>query len=672
MNNILVTGGLGFIGSQYARLLAQKGYYPAIIDKMTYAADVNRIKDIEDEIYIGDRLYIGDICNKELIQDIINKHDINVIVNFAAETHVDNSIEDSREFVKSNFEGVQVLLDLCRENDIDKYVQISCYDESTRALTVQGLKNYHELREGDLVFSLNPNTFDIEIKHIKKVIIQHYEGPMVHFRNKRIDLLVTPNHNMFILDTTRKLCIESANNASKRSIFYMPKGIWKGKTEEHYEIGGFWKVDIKDLMYILGIYIGDGFTSYQEKEKTTKKGTKTICHAYRIFFDIPTTKKCRKRVEETLTRMQIFWHPHSGMAGEHIYFSGKEWMEFFDQCGKGAKNKRIPRWVLEYSPDILKHLFEGLIGSDGSLEGEIFADNSWKMYYTSSVGLLSDISELCIKLGYDPSIHNRNIKDKEIHIQDWYNESRKIAPTGDSYYIFIANTTKSISANKKHDIVDYNGDIWCLQVEDNKNFIVERHGRFDFCGNTDEVYGSAEKWSFDENERLSPGNPYSATKAAADLLCLSYWNTYQLPIVITRSSNNYGPYQHTEKFIPKMITSAIHGKPLLIYGDGSNIRDWLYVKDNCKGILQVMEKGKIGEIYNIGGGKELTNNYVASLIAERFGIEIKYIEDRKGHDKRYSINCDKIKNELEWKPVKKFEDGLNDTIRYYVEEEKRK
>jgi dTDP-glucose 4,6-dehydratase len=312
--NILVTGAMGFIGSYYARLLSQKGYYPTIIDKMTYAADVNRIKGIEDEIYIGDRLYVGDICNRELVQDIINKHDINVIVNFAAETHVDNSIKDSREFVKSNFEGVQILLDLCRENDIEKYVQIS----------------------------------------------------------------------------------------------------------------------------------------------------------------------------------------------------------------------------------------------------------------------------------------------------------------------------------------------------------------------TDEVYGSAERWSFDENEKLSPGNPYSACKAAADLLCLAYWNTYQLPIVVTRSSNNYGPYQHTEKYIPKMITNAIHGKPLLIYGDGENVRDWLYVKDGVKAIKLVMEKGKIGEIYNIGGGKELTNNYVATCIAERFGVEIEYIEDRKGHDKRYSVNCDKIKDELGWKPVKKFEEGLNDTIRYYVEEEKRK
>jgi len=311
---VLVTGGLGFIGSQYVRLLTQKGYYPIIIDKMTYAADVNRIKGIEEEICIENRLYVGDICDKKLVQDIIDKHDINSIVNFAAESHVDSSIENSEKFVKSNFEGVQVLLDICRINDIEKYIQSS----------------------------------------------------------------------------------------------------------------------------------------------------------------------------------------------------------------------------------------------------------------------------------------------------------------------------------------------------------------------TDEVYGSADQRSFDENDKLNPGNPYSATKAAADLLCLAYYNTYKLPIVITRSSNNYGPYQHREKFIPKMITDAINGRPLLVYGNGENVRDWLYVRDNVKAIRRVMEIGKIGEIYNIGGGKELTNNYIASLISERFGVGIKYIEDRKGHDKRYSINCDKIEKELGWKPVKKFEDGLEDTIKWYIEEEKRK
>lgn len=301
-SNVLVTGALGFIGSFYAKLLLREKYNVSILDKMTYVADIRRIEDIKDNI----NLYIGDICDKELCNEIVKKHDIDIIVNFAASTHVDNSIDSSMEFVKSNFEGVQVLLDVCRENDIEKFVQIS----------------------------------------------------------------------------------------------------------------------------------------------------------------------------------------------------------------------------------------------------------------------------------------------------------------------------------------------------------------------TDEIYGSIEKGSFNEEDRLKPGNPYSACKAGAELLCMSYYNTYSTPIVITRSSNNYGPFQHKEKLIPKMISLAIQGKDLEIYGDGNNIRDWLSVRDNVNAIRLVMRKGYVGEIYNIGAGNEKTNNEIAKIIADKFGVGIKYIKDRMGHDFRYSINCDKIMRDLGWRPKISFEEGLEETIKY--------
>lgn len=301
-SNILVTGGLGFIGSWYVKLLAREGYYPVVIDNNTYAADINRIKgnDYEDEIYIGNRLYIGDICDRELVENIIQKHDINVIVNFAAETHVDRSITDSSEFIHSNILGVHVLLELVRKNDL-KMVQIS----------------------------------------------------------------------------------------------------------------------------------------------------------------------------------------------------------------------------------------------------------------------------------------------------------------------------------------------------------------------TDEVYGSIITGSFQETDRLNPSNPYSASKASADLLALSYYKTYGLSVVITRSSNNYGPGQFPEKFIPKMVHDAKEGKPLSVYGSGENVRDWLYVEDNCEAIKLVMERGSAGEIYNIGGCNEMTNNQVAGIISKKLNSPIVYVKDRPGHDFRYSINCSKIQRELCWKPTTPFETGIN-------------
>ncbi|MEM2300534.1 MAG: dTDP-glucose 4,6-dehydratase [Candidatus Hadarchaeales archaeon] len=184
---------------------------------------------------------------------------------------------------------------------------------------------------------------------------------------------------------------------------------------------------------------------------------------------------------------------------------------------------------------------------------------------------------------------------------------------------------------------------------------------------TDEVYGSIRKGSFKEEDPLRPSSPYAATKAAADMLVRSYFVTYGLPVLITRSTNNFGPYQHPEKLIPKLIINAILGKPLPIYGDGKNVRDWLYVADNCEAIDLVLRKGKNGEIYNIGGGNEKMNIEIAEFILEKLGKPksmIKFIKDRPGHDLRYSLNCEKIK-ELGWKPRHNFEKALEETIYWY-------
>ena len=186
---------------------------------------------------------------------------------------------------------------------------------------------------------------------------------------------------------------------------------------------------------------------------------------------------------------------------------------------------------------------------------------------------------------------------------------------------------------------------------------------------TDEVYGSISKGSWDESFPLSPNSPYSASKASADMFVRAYFQTHELDVLITRCSNNYGPYQYPEKLIPLFITNIIENKKVPIYGDGLNVRDWLHVDDHCEGIYLVLTKGKSGEIYNIGGGLELTNKEITNEILNSMGKDetyIRYVEDRKGHDRRYSINCDKISRELGYKPRITFEKGLQDTINWYV------
>ncbi|PPQ46713.1 dTDP-glucose 4,6-dehydratase [Paenibacillus peoriae] len=190
---------------------------------------------------------------------------------------------------------------------------------------------------------------------------------------------------------------------------------------------------------------------------------------------------------------------------------------------------------------------------------------------------------------------------------------------------------------------------------------------------TDEVYGSlGETGLFTEETPLQPNSPYSASKASGDLLVRAYHETFGLPVNITRCSNNYGPYQFPEKLIPLMISRALSDQQLPVYGDGLNIRDWLYVEDHCSAIDLVIHQGKLGEVYNIGGNNERTNVHIVKTVLEELGKPeslISYVQDRPGHDRRYGIDPTKTMNELGWKPKHSFETGIKETIRWYLDNE---
>ena len=185
---------------------------------------------------------------------------------------------------------------------------------------------------------------------------------------------------------------------------------------------------------------------------------------------------------------------------------------------------------------------------------------------------------------------------------------------------------------------------------------------------TDEVYGSTSSGSFAEVDTLDPSSPYSASKAGGELLARSYFKTYGLNVMVTRSSNNYGPFQYPEKLIPVMIIKALRDQPLPIYGKGTNVRDWLHVDDNCRAIDLILNKGKAGDVVNVGSGNEVPNIEVAKMILKHMRKPeslIKFVDDRPGHDFRYSLNWDKIRK-MGWKPSIRFEDGLKSTVDWYL------
>jgi dTDP-glucose 4,6-dehydratase len=188
---------------------------------------------------------------------------------------------------------------------------------------------------------------------------------------------------------------------------------------------------------------------------------------------------------------------------------------------------------------------------------------------------------------------------------------------------------------------------------------------------TDEVYGSlGPTGRFTEETPIAPSSPYSASKASSDLLALAYAHTFHMPVVVTRCSNNYGPYQFPEKLIPLMIANAVRDRPLPVYGDGLNVRDWIHVEDHCWGLLAALEKGAAGEVYNLGGSSERQNIQIVKLVLDKLGkpgLLIQYVKDRPGHDRRYAIDASKAGRRLGWVPRHSFEEGLGETVSWYVE-----
>lgn len=237
----------------------------------------------------------------------------------------------------------------------------------------------------------------------------------------------------------------------------------------------------------------------------------------------------------------------------------------------------------------------------------------------------------------------------------------------DSVVNFAAESHVDRSINNSTDFV--NSNILGVQVLLEAIRIVGKKKRF-LQVSTDEVYGSIKQGSWDELSPIKPNSPYSASKASAEHFVNSYHHTYGLTTLITRSSNNYGAYQYPEKIIPLFITNIIEGKKLPLYGNGKNVRDWLHVDDHCRGLYKVLINGISGETYNIGGGTELTNEALTMMILTKMGFDfsqVQYVEDRLGHDFRYSVNWSKIHDSLGYSPNISFDEGITKTISWYLE-----
>ena len=701
MRTIVVTGCAGFIGSNFCR--RWEAAYPADtilgIDKFTYAADEKNLEGLK-------RLnLVREDIGSDKIRSILQVENPTFIFNFAANSHVDNSIKDRMPFVKDNVLSTVAFLDSCLDvySNMSKiqqerflFVHVSCYDEKTNVLTRNGIKNYKQVTEDDEVLTLNPETTHIEWKKVEKVIVQDYEGEMISYKNSLVDMKVTPNHRMYYFSgDKRALQISKAEEIEDRTAIYLPIGKWQGEDVRDLEIENIGRINAEDLFYLIGVYLGDGCIKNQEKERLLKSGLNKedymkqrdekgrfisvkakeekigICHSYRLWFYVPREKKGRKRLEEVLNRIGIKWTEHKG--GGSIYINkSKSWVDFFTKFGVGFANKHIPTEYLQYSKRLLHKLYLGLIDTDGSYQKDM---QEPKCIFTSSEILKRDIVELMVKLGIHPRVGSR-MSESEI-------DGRKIIPTVPNYR--IASRTcrlgigKEVSKRK-----EYKGKIWCLKVADNRNMLVERNGVFAFSGNTDEVYGALkiDEAPFTEDSRYKPNSVYSASKAASDHFVRAYKHTHGLPVAITHCSNNYGPRQHKEKLIPKVIDCCLKDKPIPVYGKGEQVRDWIHVSDHCDAIEYVANAVLKNEtekrVFNIGSQEEIKNieliTFIADVMTKETGRDcrklITFVDDRLGHDFRYAIDPT-LMRQIGWKPEKKFADAMLKTIYWYLERDLR-
>ena len=320
--------------------------------------------------------------------------------------------------------------------------------------------------------------------------------------------------------------------------------------------------------------------------------------------------------------------------------------------GAGFIGSNFIQYILDKQQDLVLLLDLDLLTYAGNLENlEPVKDDPRYRFVKGDIRDKTLVEKLFAEYDFDTVVHFA----AESHVDRSILEPEVFLTTN------IIGTQTLLDAAKRH---------WNLDP-DNKHSREYRPGVRYLQVSTDEVYGALGSTGlFTETTPLAPNSPYSASKTGADLIVRAYHQTYGLPVNITRCSNNYGPYQFPEKLIPLMIHNARQDKPLPVYGDGMQIRDWLHVKDHCSAIATVLEKGKTGEVYNIGGNNEKANIQIVRLILETLNKPeslITYVQDRPGHDRRYAIDNTKITRELGWAPAYTFEEGIKETIRWYLD-----
>ena len=685
---LLVTGGSGFIGSNFIRhvLTTHADDRVVNLDKLTYAGNPANLADLERDPRYA--FVQGDICDAAIVRDAIRG--VDAVVNFAAESVVADT------FIPIHWgHGIRIA---SIEELFETY-------GAKRGVLIDG--SGVEVVEPNLpLFALAFRNGMGQWKQITHITRHRYTGRVVRLRQKWGSVTVTPDHSVYNADAqlvaaetnpellaVRKInvdrsrhrdyieiCLPNIKSMDGRVYTRTAKG--GGRPREVYVQQSLKGEALLALMRFLGAYVAEGNALFNKAN-----GSWQVC--------IGNTDLAF--LEELRNDAELFTNAGSSITtrvrpGAHqLTFSSRiVHLLVTTLCGARSYLKQVPEALYTLTDEFKNAFLDSYLRGDGNVQE--YKTVSSSRLSTNSAKLAAGLGLLLSMMDLDYSLYYRDARGNQ----------------RPAYAMNLVSTydARGESLYSEH---QYEGYVYDLSVEDAHNFAAgvgnvvvhnthvdrslnepDEFLRTDVFGvftlleavkelkiprvvhiSTDEVYGSVERGSSRESDLLRPSNPYSASKAGGDLLVLAYWHTHRVPALITRSSNNFGPYQYPEKVIPLFVTNALDDTPLPLYGDGKNVRDWLYVLDNCAGIDLVLRKGGDGEVYNIGGGHEVENIVLTRQILQLTGKPetlIQPVKDRPGHDRRYSVDSKKVR-QLGWAPRHRFGEALGATVAWYREHE---
>lgn len=671
---VLVTGGLGFIGSNFVRFLLNnyRDIKVVNVDNMSYGSNPFNLKDVESDSRY--KFVKGDIREQDLVNKLIKN--VDAVVNIAAESVAED------EFVFVHRHGRVSLLTLGELFNQLRRTNKVIYDGKHEIIDVSG-KRIKVLSFYNGYGAWFP---------LKRVIRHYYRGKILCLRQKWGEVYVTPNHSVY--DVSGNLVDAHTNPellAIRRINYYPHEHKFRNPVKVQANPGGHLRVHIdkiyngeklEALLRLFAAYISVGNATYNKAN-----GSYTVVINNR---DVSWLKKLGDDYRLISKSSYSIVKRKDGVY--QLEIKSKEFYEMcIKLCGRESNGKKLPDFIYGLDRKYQMLFWENLLKGDGTYR-------QWKRdkvveYTTVSRRLAVGLSLLLALMGIDYTFY----------IKAFPNKGNYVA------YTIRTRLFYNVSTGKRELIeIDYDGYVYDLEVEGSHNFIVgvgnivvhNTHvdrsisnpriflesntvGVFNILEaarlynpgvrivqvSTDEVYSDILEGSYTEEDRLKPSSPYSASKAAADLFCLAYHRTYGLDVIVTRCTNNFGPYQFPEKLIPKTIIRASMDMKVPIYGTGRNVRDWLFVLDHCRAIMMVLEKGVHGEIYNVSSGNELENIVLVRKILNILGKDdslIEFVEDRPGHDFRYSLDSSKIRRELGWRPEYDFDEALEYTVRWYL------